>query len=189
MALLARKSRENRAALAAVIINRAAQQWAPSQRDFLLTQTRRRRRCIFKRLFGVEGIKTANENTPFTVPASNECQLTAAARLQVHAAPRWQKLWRDTAITHGALHTSLATEYPWATHGRASAPEWPNKIAFKSSARCFPDERSSAGRHYFQADSVRDVEDPRPLRRARETKRWVGRRTAQTSRKRTVRVV
>lgn len=65
---------------------------APAQRDFLLAQTRRqRRRCIFKRLFRVEGIKTANENTPSTVPASNECQLTAAARLQLYAAPRWRE--------------------------------------------------------------------------------------------------
>lgn len=70
-----------------------------------------------------------------------------------------KKLWRDTAITHGALHTSLATEYPSATHGRASVPEWLNKITFKSSARWFPDEHSSVGRDYFQADSVSDGEE------------------------------
>lgn len=56
----------------------------------------------------------------------------------------------------GPSHTSLATEDPSATHGRASVPDWLNKITFKSSARWLPDEHSSAGRDYFHADSVSD---------------------------------
>lgn len=52
------------------------------------------------------------------------------------------------------MHTSLATEYPMATHGRDSVPCWFNKIAFnreRDVQRDVPDEHSSAEQDYFQS--------------------------------------
>lgn len=48
------------------------------------------------------------------------------------AAPRCQKAvaWH-CHYPRGPVHTSLATEYPLATHGRDTVPRWLNKIALK----------------------------------------------------------
>lgn len=96
---------------------------------------------IKKWVFRVEGIKTTNEKPSFIVDVFHCFSVkwmpadSRGLALTVRLPRGVKKLWRDTAITQGPVHTSLAAEYPLATHGQDSVPWWLNKITFKSVAR------------------------------------------------------
>lgn len=117
-----RKSQWNTAALWAVIINRLAQQWAHSQRGFLLAVTWWLK-CILKWAFRVEGIKTTNANwvlwsTQFIVGG-----------LRCSVCSSWRRRYP------GGRARLIRSRGCFGHRGARFRLWWLNKIRFKSAAR------------------------------------------------------